>query len=147
MLSPLLASDGPMGRGAIDNYVISPDLHMWVGIAVLTALAVTTIWVARLALTRRPVERGAVVLVVVTELVLMAQALLGIKLLDQGSGFNQLYIHYLGGLIPLGLFMLAGWTGWRRLGRSALPLALLVGAGSASAAMAFAIGRAFVNQA
>lgn len=144
---PLLASDGPMGRGAIDNYVISPDLHRWVGLTVLVALAATTVWVARLAVTRRPVERGAVALIVVTELVLMAQALLGIKLLDQGSGFNQLYIHYIGGLTPLGLFMLAGWTGWRRIGRSAVPLAALVLAGTASAVMAFVIGQQFVNQA
>ena len=72
----------------------------------------------------------AVGLVIATEVALVIQALLGIKLLDQGSGFGQLYIHYIGGLLPVGLFIVAGWMGWHRLGRSAKPLAWLVAGGT-----------------
>ena len=141
----LLASDGPMGDGAIDNLIVSSDVHVVTGVLVLVTLAASVIWVGRLAVTRTPVDRVALGLLIATEVCLMVQALLGIKLLDQGSGFGQLYIHYIGGLIPVGLFIVAGWMGWRRIGRSAVPLAGVVGGGALSAAMAFAIGQAYVN--
>ncbi len=140
-----LAEDGPMGGGTIDNYVISSDVHVINGALVLVALVATLIWVGRLAFTGRPVDRVAVGLVIATEVVLMIQALLGIKLLDQGSGFGQLYIHYIGGLLPVGLFIIAGWMGWHRLGRSAKPLAWVVAGGATAAIMAFAIGQAYVD--
>jgi hypothetical protein len=137
--------DGPMGGGTIDNYVISSNVHVINGVLVMVALVATLIWVGRLAITGRPIDKLAVGLVIASEVVLMVQALLGIKLLDQGSGFGQLYIHYIGGLLPVGLFILAGWLGWHRLGQSAKPLGWLVVGGAASAIMAFAIGQAYVD--
>jgi hypothetical protein len=125
--------------------VIPSTVHVVSGVVVLVSLAATLVWVGRLALSGRPIDRLAVGLVVVAEVALLIQALLGIKLLDQGSGFGQLYIHYLGGLLPVGLFLLAGWFGWHRVGRSAKPLAALVGGGTVSAVMAFAIGQAYVD--
>ena len=137
--------DGPMGGGTIDNWVIPSSVHVVSGVVVLVTLAAALVWVGRLALTGRPVDKAAVGLVIAAEVALMVQALLGIKLLDQGSGFGQLYIHYIGGLLPVGLFIVAVWLGWHHVGRSAKPLALVVLAGTASAGMAFAIGQAYVN--
>lgn len=37
------------------------------------------------------------------------QALIGIKLLDQGLGVLQLFIHYLGGLAPLAFIIILSW--------------------------------------
>jgi hypothetical protein len=74
------------------------------------------------------------------------QILIGIKLLDQNQGFNQLYIHYIGGLVPMGAFLVGGW--WVRgetPSRTRL-LAVLVAVGWFSAVMAFFIGRAYVNR-
>jgi len=43
------------------------------------------------------------------QVILIIQVLLGVKLLDQGLGPLQLYIHYLGGLAPLGFCLLFYW--------------------------------------
>ncbi|HKY15192.1 MAG TPA: hypothetical protein VJM33_09730 [Microthrixaceae bacterium] len=137
--------DGPMGDGTIDNWIVDSSVHVVTGSLVLITLVLALAWVGRLALTERPVDRVAVVLCVAALVALMVQALLGIKLLDQGSGFGQLYIHYLGGLLPVGLLVLAGWMGWQRVGRSAWPLAIVVTAGAGSAMMAFVIGQAYVD--
>jgi hypothetical protein len=145
LAASLLAADGPMGDGAIDNLIVSSDVHVVSGVVVVLALVACTGWVARLAIRRLPIDRVAVGLVIASEVALMVQALLGIKLLDQGSGFGQLYIHYVGGLLPLGLFIVAGWLGWRRIGQSARPLAAMVLGGALSAVMAFSIGQAYVN--
>jgi heme A synthase len=108
-LIPLLAADGPYGRGRIDNLVLPPVVHKRFGELVVTAVAVTVIWLIVLAVRKRPIDRTAKILIVVSNVTLMIQALIGIKLLDQLSGANQLYIHYIGGLIPLGLFVIASW--------------------------------------
>ena len=74
------------------------------------------------------------------------QVLLGIKLLDQGQGIGQLYIHYVGGLLPMGAFLAGGWFARGEAPRSTRVLAVLVTIGWLSATMAFAIGRAYVNR-
>ncbi len=108
-LAPLLAADGPYGRGNIDNLVLPSAVHQRFGEVVVTVVAVTVIWLVVLAVRKRPVDRTAKILIVVSNVTLMIQALLGIKLLDQLAGPNQLYIHYVGGLMPLGLFVIASW--------------------------------------
>jgi hypothetical protein len=142
----LLAADGPYGDGRIDNMVLEPSVHRTMGIVVLVAMVGATVHLARLALARKRLDRTGRVLLAAAQLTLMVQALFGIKLLDQGQGANQLYIHYLGGLMPLGLYLAAGW-----FGRSDSPtrtrwLAVLTAAGLAAAAMAFFIGRAYVDR-
>ncbi|HEX2576289.1 MAG TPA: hypothetical protein VHK88_08055 [Aquihabitans sp.] len=142
----LLGADGPYGDGTIDNLVLQPAAHRTSGIVVLVAMVAATVHLVRLAMARRALDRTGRVLLAVAQLTLMVQALLGIKLLDQNMGSNQLYIHYIGGLMPLGFFLAAGW-----FGRSDSPartrwLAGLTAVGMVSAAMAFFIGRAYVNR-
>ncbi len=142
----LLAADGPYGDGTIDNLVLQPAVHRTSGAIVVLAMVAATVHLARLALKGRRLDRAGRVLLAVAQLTLMVQALLGIKLLDQNMGSNQLYIHYVGGLMPLGFFLAASW-----FGRSDSPtrtrwLAVLTGVGMLSAAMAFFIGRAYVNR-
>lgn len=142
----LVAADGPYGDGRIDNLVLRPAVHRTSGIIVLVAMVAATVHLGRLAFAGKRLDRNGRLLLAAAQVTLMVQALLGIKLLDQNMGSNQLYIHYIGGLMPLGFFLAAGW-----FGRSDSPartrwLAGLTTVGLASAAMAFFIGRAYVNR-
>lgn len=144
--APLLAQDSPLGDGRIDNWIVDSSVHVTVGIAVLVTMTAALVWVGRLAVLGRPLDGGGRIVLGVAQAVLAVQILLGIKLLDQGQGIGQLYIHYVGGLVPLGAFLVAGW--WVRADTPARNrvLATLIAVGWASAAMAFFIGRAYVNR-
>lgn len=142
----VIATDSPLGDGAIDNYVIDSSVHVTMGVLVLVAMVATTFQLWRLALARKGVDRLARVLLASAQITLAVQALLGIKLLDQGQGVVQLYIHYLGGLAPLGLFIAAGWFAWRDKVRHTRVLAVLATVGLVSAVMAFTIGQEYANR-
>ncbi|MBK5224713.1 MAG: hypothetical protein JJE52_17940 [Acidimicrobiia bacterium] len=142
----LLAADSPLGDGAIDNYIIDSAVHVTNGVIVLLAMVATTVYLIRLALKGKPVDRLARVLLAVAQISLAIQALLGIKLLDQGMGVVQLFIHYIGGLAPLGLFIAAGWFAWRDRVRHTRVLAVLATVGLLSAGMAFTIGQEYANR-
>jgi multisubunit Na+/H+ antiporter MnhB subunit len=75
----------------------------------------------------------------------MVQALIGIKLLDQGSGFMQLYIHYVGGLGPLLFYMLMYWFPARDDLRKTRVAALVTGSAFLFAVMAYTIGGAYAG--
>lgn len=144
--SLLLGADGPYGDGNIDNLVLRPEVHRISGAIVLVAMVATAVYLGRLAIRGKRLDRTGRILLAVAQVTLMVQALLGIKLLDQNMGSNQLYIHYIGGLMPLGFFLAAGW-----FGRSDSPtrtrwLAVLTTVGLLSAGMAFFIGQAYVNR-
>lgn len=147
LLAPLvLAQDTGLGDGRIDNVIVDSSVHVAVGVAVLLSMTVAAGWVAWLSVRGVVLHRAGRVAIAVAQAVLAVQVLLGIKLLDQGQGIGQLYIHYVGGLIPLGAFLVAGW--WVRpdtVGRTRVVAALLV-VGWLSAVMAFFIGRAYVNR-
>lgn len=131
--------------GIIDNIFLSPVVHRTTGMLVILAMVLATAYLVWLALTRRPLDLPARLLVIAAELALIVQALIGIKLLDQGLGIAQLYIHYVGGLIPLGAFLAASWIAWRSPETHARALAVLSTIGLLSAGMAFTIGRAYVS--
>jgi hypothetical protein len=139
-------SDSPLGDGRIDNIVIDPSAHVAGGIAVLVTMTVATALVVRHALRNEPVQRPAVLAMIGAQVALTVQLLLGIKLLDQGQGIVQLYIHYVGGLMPLGAFLVGGWLARGDTGRSSRILAALLTVGYLSALMAFFIGRAYANR-
>lgn len=132
-------------EGVIDNIFVSPRVHEAMGGIVLVTMLVATLWTARLAVAKRPLEGGVRLSLVAAQVALMVQALLGIKLLDQGLGVAQLYIHYVGGLIPLGLFIGANWVAWRNPVTHTRATAVLSAVGLLSAGMAFVIGRAYVQ--
>lgn len=142
----LLAQQGDLGGGRIDNLIVAPWVHRLNGALTVAALLAAAIWLTRLALRRAPFDKVGQVLVVSSQVLLVVQALLGIKLLDQGMGVVQLYIHYVGGLLPLGLFLVLGWVRFDDPVRRARGLAVAVDIGLVAAAMAYAIGQAYVNR-
>jgi hypothetical protein len=137
--------DGSLGGGKIDNYIIQPVVHQINGVLVVVSLFAAGLWLTWLAVKHRPFDGRAQILVVASQVFLGIQALLGIKLLDQGMGVVQLYIHYVGGLLPLGLFLVAGSLRFDDPRRRARVLAVLVDIGLLSAVMAYVIGQAYVN--
>ena len=140
----LFAADG-LGDGRIDNFIVGRSVHLWTGVAVLVTMTMAVALVVRHALRNESVDRQTQVAMGLAQLSLTVQVLLGIKLLDQGMGIVQLYIHYIGGLTPLGAFLAAGWFARGDSGRSSRLLALLLLIGFAAALMTFFIGRAYVN--
>lgn len=81
----------------IDSIAVSPTVHLMTGtltlLASILALGMTgwAVW------QKRPFTAPIHASFIVFQLALMLQALVGIKLLDQGFGPLQLYIHYVGG--------------------------------------------------
>lgn len=146
LLQVVAAQDGQLGEGRIDNLIVQPWVHRLNGALTVAALLATAGWLVVRGLRRQPFDRTSRILVAVTQVLLMVQALLGIKLLDQGMGVVQLYIHYVGGLLPLGLFLVFGWVSFADPVRRTRVLAVLVSVGFLSALMAFAIGQAYVNR-
>ncbi len=135
-----------LGDGRIDNLIIDRSAHLYAGMAVLVTMTVAFGLVLRHAIANQAITRLTGIAVAVAGLALAVQILVGIKLLDQGQGISQLYIHYVGGLIPMGAFLAGGWFARGDSGRSSRFLAALLAVGYISALMAFFIGRAYVNR-
>ena len=129
----------------LDKMIIPASVHMMVGMTVLTVTLVAMLFLGFLAWRGRelsPVARGIVIL---SQLVLMAQALVGIKLLDQGAGTLQLYIHYVGGLAPLAFFLAASWWPVHNPRTHSRIMALVATGTFVFALMTFTIGQAYVR--
>ncbi len=141
----ILRQASDIGEGRIDNVIISSSVHVAMGVVVLLSMTVVTALVARHAIRNEAVGTATRVSLLVAQVSLAVQVLLGIKLLDQGQGIVQLYIHYVGGLIPLGAFLAAGWFARGDSPRSTRILTVLLAIGALSAFMAFFIGRAYAN--
>ncbi|MGI9595093.1 MAG: hypothetical protein ACR2QK_02975 [Acidimicrobiales bacterium] len=139
------AGTSGLGDGRIDNLIIDRSAHLVTGTVVLVTMTLATGLVLRHALRDEPVGRPAAVAIALAQVALTIQLLLGIKLLDQGQGIVQLYIHYIGGLVPLGSFLVGGWFARGDSGRSSRILAGLLVVGYISALMAFIIGRSYAN--
>lgn len=139
----LLAS---IGDGRIDNIIIDSSAHLISGAIVLVTMTLATAVVALHAARNEAIGVPGRVAIAAAQVSLTVQLLLGIKLLDQGQGIVQLYIHYVGGLIPLGAFLIGGWVARGDSGRSSRILAGLLAVAYLSALMAFFIGRAYANR-
>ncbi len=142
----VLAAESPLGDGRIDNWIIPSSVHVTLGIAVLVVVGAAVVWLGRRAVAGLTIDPVGKALVGASQVVLALQVLLGIKLLDQGQGISQLYIHYLGGMAPMAVFLVAGWWIRGETPKSNRLLAALVALGWISAVMAFTIGRAYVNR-
>src|SRR5690606_4555835 len=90
----------------------------------------------------RPPGRWAHGLFICTQLVIAAQLLIGIKLLDQGLGPMQLFVHYLGGTGTLFFYLLLYWLPERQRGGRWVPT-LLTGMAFLFALMSFTIGEMY----
>ncbi len=141
----LIASASGLGDGRLDNIIIDRSAHLVSGLVVLVTMTAATAAVIWHAVRNEALGKPALVSVGAAQLSLTVQLLLGIKLLDQGQGILQLYIHYVGGLAPLGAFLIGGWFARGDDARSTRILAALLAIGSLSAIMAFTIGRAYAN--
>ena len=93
----------------MDDIIISSALHMGTGSLALIATFVALVAAAWLAWKKRPLTSFVGGIFIVAQLTLMLQILVGVKLLDQGFGTLQLYVHYLGGMAPVAFFMLFYW--------------------------------------
>ena len=145
LFRPQLLAQSDLGDGRIDNFLIDSSVHLFTGMVVLISLLVAVGLVGLDAFHNRPLGRLTKIALPTAQVVLAVQLLLGIKLLDQGQGISQLYIHYVGGMIPLGAFLVGGWFARGDTGRSSRVLAVLLTIGLVSALMAFFIGRAYVE--
>lgn len=127
----------------IDQVWVPPSVHVVSGVVVLvTTLAALVVSVAQ-AWRDRPLTPFAHATWIAAQVALMVQALIGIKLLDQGLGPRQLFVHYLGGLGPLLFYMVYFWlpSAWRR--RRWTPVTVS-GSAFLFAFMAFSIGASYV---
>ena len=129
----------------IDQIWLPPHIHVWAGSAVLvtTLLSVLTSFV--LALQNRAANIWLYSVWLLSQVSLMVQVLIGIKLLDQGLGPLQLYIHYLGGLGALFFYVLWYWLP-KGLREWRWTLLILSSSGFLFALMAFTIGSMYVAE-
>lgn len=141
----MLAQASDLGDGTLDNLIVDSSVHLWTGGVTVAAMALSTLLVTLHVARRQPLSRLTGIVMFLTAAVATVQVLLGIKLLDQGQGISQLYIHYVGGLIPIGAFLAGGWLARGDSVRAPRILLVLLAIGLASAFMAFTIGRAYVN--
>ena len=130
----------------IDQIGVSPQVHVMTGVTVLWITLASFLVATLFALRKKPLPGWTKILFIATQVLLMVQALIGIKLLDQGSGVMQLYIHYLGGLGPLLFFMLMYWFPNRDALKQSRLMALVTGGAFAFALMAYTIGGAYANR-
>ena len=129
----------------LDNLVVSPAVHMWIGVLVMATTLAAVVATGLQARKRQPVNQTTHLILILAQAALMLQVLVGVKLLDQGLGVLQLFIHYVGGLGAFFFFLLYYWLRPKsELTQSRLAfilsfLALLF------VLQTFFIGQAFVN--
>jgi len=93
----------------IDSIIIPSSVHLTMGILVLVTNTLVLIVSGWLTFKKESPNWLAHTTFILFQLVLMVQTLIGIKLLDQGLGILQLYIHYIGGLAPFLFCLLFYW--------------------------------------
>lgn len=126
----------------IDNIFIPSSVHVAIGILVMVSTLAATVVTGLLAWRRQGVTPLAHWIMILAQIALIIQILIGVKLLDQGLGVLQLYIHYIGGLGAFFFFLLYYWflpKSPTRRGWLAFAMSLL--------AFLFAIQSYFIGQA
>lgn len=93
----------------IDSIILSPNIHMMTGGLVLLSSLLALVIIGWTAWKKQGFTRLAHVSLIFFQLTLMLQILVGIKLLDQGLGPLQLFIHYMGGMAPLAFCLIFYW--------------------------------------
>jgi heme A synthase len=129
----------------IDNIIIAPSIHVVIGILVMVSTLAATIMTGVVAWRRLGVTPLAHWIMILAQVALIIQILIGVKLLDQGLGVLQLYIHYVGGLGAFFFFLLYYWfqpktptrQGWLAFAMSFLAFLFAI--------QAYFIGQAYVG--
>jgi hypothetical protein len=136
---------GTASRSAIDSIAVGPEVHVALGSAVLVITLLCAGWLGWLALKGRPTGRAGTTLLLLSQVLLMAQAVIGIKLLSQGLGVLQIFIHYLGGLAPILFFLLTYWFPARNPKAQTRNQAIAALFSFVFVLMTFTIGRMYVQ--
>ena len=127
----------------IDSIWLSPTVHLASGGIVMALFLLAVLVLGWRAVKHQPLNRLSHAVLILAQLGIMVQALLGIKLLDQGLGPAQLYIHYVGGLAPLGFLLVLYWLPKRVRNARWVPFGVTL-ASFVFAVMAYTIGAAYV---
>lgn len=93
----------------IDSIILDPNIHIWTGAFVLVSVLLTTIISLFYAIKRKAHDKLFHSALILAQISIVIQVLVGIKLLDQGLGVLQLYIHYVGGLGAIFFLILYYW--------------------------------------
>ena len=129
----------------IDKLFLAPSVHVMIGTLVLGLTLLTALRIGWLALRGKALTTDAHLFLIATQVILMVQALAGIKLLDQGLGVAQLFIHYVGGLAPLFFFSLLYWLPIKKITLKTRFAAAVASGAFLFALMTFTIGQAYVR--
>jgi heme A synthase len=129
----------------IDDIALSPTVHVVIGVLVMVTTLAAAILTGILAWRRNGVTPLGHWVMVAAQAALIVQILIGVKLLDQGLGVLQLYIHYVGGLGAFFFFLLYYWfqpktptrQGWLAFAMSFLAFLFAI--------QAYFIGQAYVG--
>lgn len=130
----------------IDSFIVPGWVHNMWGLVVLVSIAAALAVSVFAVYKRQELSRTASLVIIIAQLAVMVQVLIGIKLLDQGAGVLQLYIHYVGGTAPLFFFILGYWIPFRDRIIHSRAVAGLSAAAFVFAIMTFAIGQAYVSR-
>ncbi len=128
----------------IDSIVLSPNLHMMTGALALLGSILALIGTGWAAWKQQKFAARAQASLILFQVTLIIQVLVGIKLLDQGLGPLQVFIHYLGGLAPLGFCLLFYWLPITNDVRKSRAAAAVAGLSVVFVLMTFVIGRMYV---
>lgn len=128
----------------IDSIVIPPNVHMMIGILVMVGTLAAAVVTGLLVFRRQDMTPVARVVMILAQVALILQILVGVKLLDQGLGILQLYIHYVGGLGAFFFFLLYYWIAPRTPRRNSVLAFTMSLLAFLFALQAFAIGQAYV---
>jgi heme A synthase len=93
----------------IDAIFVPTSVHLTIGMLLLISSLLALGATAYAAWRKAPFSTGVHLFFILFQVVLMIQILVGIKLLDQGLGPLQLYIHYIGGAAPIAFALLFYW--------------------------------------
>lgn len=127
----------------IDGFWVPSGVHLGIGTAVMLTTLASLVVAAVSGARKRSLPRWALGLFILTQVVIAAQLLIGIKLLDQGLGPLQLYVHYLGGTGVLFFYLLFYWLPAPTRTARWVPT-VLTGLAFAFALMTFTIGEMYV---
>jgi len=127
----------------IDEIWVAPSVHFWIGSAVLVTTLLSVIYSLYIAIRKMAANRVLHIILILAQLSLLLQIMIGIKLLDQGLGPLQLYIHYVGGVGAFFFYLVFYWLP-ESIKQKRWTIVSLSSFGFLFAFMAYTIGSSYV---